>query len=172
MQTSKRTQSAISTTVNGTTITLTFGNGKTLSLDVTKLNADIATDAVLHGVKQKLVDAAAISRNTVSGASASIEDKYRAVLAVFERITHPTSPAWNSVRGSDGGGNYSGLVRAIAALSKNTHENVKAKLEGKTPQELTALRKSPKIAAKIAEITPRRAVNVDVATLETELGLM
>ena len=69
----------IETLVDATGLALTFSNGETLRINVRDLTDDIQLQATLHGLKQKLVDAAAISRNPENGRSATVEDKYNAV---------------------------------------------------------------------------------------------
>ena len=65
---------------------LRFANGEELAIPASQL-ADIGIKyATIHGVKQKLVDAAAISRNPETGRPATIEDKYNAVREAFERL--------------------------------------------------------------------------------------
>ena len=109
---------AIAAEVSDTTLTLTFSNGEVLTVDATSLSPDIQTAACLHGLKQKLVDAAAIARNTDTGASATLEDKFNAVREVFERITAPDG-TWN--KQARAGGTSTGgsglLLRALMELT-------------------------------------------------------
>jgi hypothetical protein len=137
------------TNVDALTVTLAFSNGQTLSIDATALNGDIQAMATLHGLKQKLVDAAAISRNPDTGRSATIDDKYNAVKEVYDRLL---AGQWNKNR--EGGSVRGGLLfRALCILyADKTPEAVRAFLEKKTPKEKTALRELPKVAAIIATI--------------------
>ena len=61
------------------TLLLSSANGEQLSLGARQLPDSIREYAIFHGLKQKLVDAAAISRNPETGRAASVEDKYQAV---------------------------------------------------------------------------------------------
>lgn len=137
------------TNVDALTVTLAFSNGQTLSIDATTLNGDIQAMATLHGLKQKLVDAAAISRNPDTGRSATIDDKYNAVKEVYDRLI---AGQWNKNR--EGGSVRGGLLfRALCILyADKTPEAVRAFLEKKTPKEKAALRELPKIAAIIATL--------------------
>lgn len=142
---------AVAADVEGNVLTLTFANGKRLAVDANTLSDTIRTDAMMHGLKQKLVDAAAISRNLDTGRSATIDDKYDAVREVFDRITSPEG-TWNKIRG-DGVAATSGLlVRALMQLSGGSREDVLAKLEPMSAEEKTALRNVPKVAAIIASL--------------------
>lgn len=142
-------QPAISATIDGTKMTLTFSNGATLNLDATHLHDDIRQHAIMHGLKQKLVDAAAISRNTETGRPASVNDKYEAVKTVYDRLL---SGAWNAIR--EGGGTGGLLLQALCHIhaDRKTPEQIREWLETKTDAEKTALRKNPKVASIIEEL--------------------
>lgn len=133
-------------------LALTFANGKTLQLSADQLPKNIRDYAILHGLKQKLVDAAAIARDIETGLSASIDDKYNAVKEVLERLL---IGQWNSVR--EGGQSNGGLLfRALQQLYPNkTTEQLKSYLETKTNPEKAALRTNPKIAAIIDQLRAR-----------------
>ena len=165
---------AVETTVDGKVLTLTFANGETLSVDYTTLNVDIAHAALLHGLKQKLVDAAAISRDPLTGRAATIETKYHAVKEVFDRITAPDG-TWNKTR--EGGGAAGGLLlQALIRMydGRQTVEQLRTFLAGKSDAEKAALRKNSRIAAIIEEIKAERGnvdgVDVDEMLAELEGG--
>lgn len=158
-------QSAITTTIVDGALVLTFAHGEALTLHPRDLNEAVREQAVLHGLKQKLVDAAAISRNTETGRPATITDKYNAVKTVFDRITGPEGQ-WNANR--EGGGQTGGLLaQALFRMydGRRTAEQIKAFLDGKTDAEKTALRRSPKIAEIIETI---RAEKVKPANIDTD----
>ncbi len=69
---------------------LTFSNGRVITVQIGDLPENIIGDALMHGLKQKLVDAAAMSRNPDTGRAASIDDKFAAVAEVA-RNSRPTS---------------------------------------------------------------------------------
>ena len=97
-------------------LVLAFANGKELSLTAGMLSNEIMEYAIWHGIKQKLVDAAAISRNTETGRPATIEDKFNAVKVVFDRITSADG-TWNAVREGGGGATGGLLLRALCNVS-------------------------------------------------------
>lgn len=144
-------------------LVLAFANGKELSLTAGMLSNEIMEYAIWHGVKQKLVDAAAISRNTETGRPATIDDKYNAVKVVFDRITSADG-TWNAVR--EGGTSAVGglLLRALCKMydGKKTRDQLVEYLSTKTPEQKTALRKNPKIAAIIDELREASAKESDV----------
>jgi hypothetical protein len=136
--------------VNDPTLTLIFGNGEVLCIMAHQLTVELAQTAMMHGLKQKLVDAAAISRNPDTGRTASVDDKYNAVKEVFDRLI---AGQWNKQR--DGAGATKGglLFRALCMLyADKTPDAIKAFLDKKTATEKTALRNTAKIAAIIATL--------------------
>jgi hypothetical protein len=148
---------AITADIFGDTLTLTFSDGRVLILDATTLTHEIKQAAMLHGLKQKLVDGAAIARNPETGRSATLEDKFNAVKEIYDRITDPAAPAWNKGRASgEGDGGNTLLLRALCKMSGKSPAVMAAALENKTKEEKKALRANPKVAAIIAEIQAER----------------
>lgn len=134
-------------------LNLSFANGRKLNLHVSELSADIREMALLHGLKQKLVDAAAISRNPETGRSATVDDKFQAVQSVFDRLL---SGLWNEPR--EGGGGGSLLFKALCRMYADKEPaTLREWLDKKTDAEKAALRKNPKIAAIILDIQAESA---------------
>lgn len=142
-------KSVIESTINGNTLTLAFSNGSQIVVDAATLAPEIRDAAMMHGLRQKLGDAAAISRDTTTGRAASVEDKFNAVKEVADRLV---AGLWNKVREGGGGGNTGGLLlRALCEVyPRKTREELATWLEGKTAKEKMALRANEKIAALIA----------------------
>lgn len=166
-QTTKKDVAANVDAQNGELV-LIFANGKTIKVVADALETGIKARATMHGLKQKLVDAAAISRNPDTGATASIEDKYNAVYEVYQRLLNGE---WNKNR--EGGGGVSGglLFRALCRMyDRKTPEAIREFLDGKTKAEQSALRANPKIAAIIDEIRAERVSGVDSDDLLDELN--
>ena len=150
-----------STSSDGLHLRLMFSHGETLTVEIAKLSPEITQQAVIHGLKQKLCDAAAISRDPVTGKTATIETKYAAVREVFDRITAPDG-TWNKIReggNSSGGLLLTALVRMYAG--RKTRDELVEFLATKTDAEKSALRKNAKIAAIIDEIKAERATDGD-----------
>ena len=165
----KRT-SAISVEIVGEILHLAFSNGQVLTFDASQVSSDIAQAATMHGFKQKLVDAAAISRNADTGRSATIEDKYDAVKAVYDRLL---VGQWNAIR--EGGGAAGGLLlQALRRMydGRKTAEELREYLAGKSDAEKTALRKNPKVAAIIDTIRAEtgKTAGIDTDELLDELN--
>jgi hypothetical protein len=158
------------------TLTLTFINGKEIVVDANTLSQEIRDQALLHGLKQKLVDAAAISRNLDTGASASVDDKYNAVRKIADRLMR-VDAKWNEGRATNAdapatAGVNNILLRALMQMTGRDLEYTKAFLEGKTKEQRASLRKNPRVMAIMAELSAATVVNgVNTDDLLTELGM-
>jgi hypothetical protein len=158
------------------TLTLTFINGKEIVVDANSLNDDIRNMAILHGLKQKLVDAAAISRNLDTGMSASVDDKYNAVKKIADRLTSPDGK-WNEGRSASGddkpaAGVNNILLRALIKMTGRDETYVRAYLGDKTKEQRAALRKNPRVVQIMAELQAATVVNgVNTDELLNELGM-
>ena len=150
-------------------LTLNFANGKELVITTNSLKNGLLYMAAIHGLKQKLVDAAAISRNPETGRAATVEDKFQAVEAVYDRLL---AGAWNATR--EGGGATGGLLlQALVRMyaGRKTPDELKAFLADKTDAEKTALRKNPRVAQIIEDIRAEtgKAANIDTDEMLGEL---
>ena len=149
-------------------LTATFGNGDSFTLSASALSPEILAYAAMHGLKQKLVDAAAISRDPETGRSATVADKQAAVEEIHTRLL---TGNWNKPAGAGGGaGSGSLLYRALVRLygGKKTPAEILEFLDGKTLAEQAALRKNARVSAIIAEIQAERA---DVSSIDTDAML-
>ena len=125
-----------------------------LCIDVNQLTPEIRLAAALHGLKQKLVDAAAIAKNTDTGLSATLDDKYAAVRAVYDRLIDPENPTWNAIRDGSGATNQNRgvFLRAMCALTGKTPDAMKVLLDDYTKEKLAALKKNARVVEKMNEI--------------------
>ena len=141
-------------------LVFTFADGQDLRIDAGKLTYDIRHEAIMHGLKQKIGDAAAIGRNPETGRSATLSDKYAAMRAVVERLQ---AGSWNAERGEGGapagGLLFAALVRMYAG--KKSGDDIRAFLAGKDDKQKAALRKNPRVAGIIEEIKAERARDGD-----------
>ena len=136
------------------TLVLTFRHGEVLRVHPESLAPEIQRTAMIHGLKQKLVDAAAISRDTTTGRAATIITKFDAVKEIFDRITGAggEAPSWNKPRAGGAGGQGGLLARAIARYKNVPVEAAKAYLDRLTDAQKQALRVDPRIATIINEL--------------------
>jgi hypothetical protein len=161
-QTITASKSAVSAATVAGVLVLTFADGRVLSVNPAELSADIQREAILHGLKQKLVDAAAISRDITTGRSATLNDKYVAVHEVHARIT-AVDGTWNKIRtGGDGPMAKDGLlVRAIMQLSGDPRDVVVAKVASLNKSQQAALRANARVAQIIASFKTDDSVDGD-----------
>jgi hypothetical protein len=117
----------------------------------------IQRDAMAHGVKQKVNDAAALP------AGATVADKWAEMRAVVDRITGD-SPTWNSIpEGGTTGPRLGTLLEAVCEFrgiaSTDTAKVAETRewLAAKTNEERASLRVNPKIKVLIDAIEARRA---------------
>ena len=148
------------------TLILEFRHGETLRIHPESLNPEIQRAALLHGLKQKLVDAAAISRDTATGRAATIVTKFDAVKEIFDRITGAGGawPSWNKPRAGGAGGQGGLLARAIARYKNVEVSAAKAYLDRLTDAQKQALRVDPRIAAIINELRMESAKPAGIDT--------
>lgn len=146
--TTNATSRTITATIEGTVLTIKTAGCADIRINYTELGVEVAQAAILHGLKQKIVDAAAISRNPDTGRSATAQDKHAAMLEVATRLM---AGQWNKAAGDGSTGQGGLLFRALCQKydGKKTADEIKTFLEGKTKAEQAALRANPAIAAII-----------------------
>ena len=137
-------------------LTLTFADQTTAELSTQDLSPEILSQALLHGLKQKLVDAAAIARNIDTGASATTADKKEAVMEIHARLLEG---AWNKGRAAGDGTNGKGsiLLLALQRLQpKRDAAELAEWLKARTDAERAALAKNAKILPHVQTIQAER----------------
>lgn len=168
-ETTKRTP-AITAAIDEMVLTFTGDNGRVLTVDARTLSTSILDAAIMHGLKQKIGDAAAISRNPETGRSATTDDKFDAMSEVLNRLL---AGSWNKPRESGDGAGAGGLLfKALCRVKADkTPAEVKAYLEGRSKEEQAALRKVPVIAAAIDAIRAEsaKAAGIDGEALLADL---
>jgi hypothetical protein len=164
MQNSTKRTPAVTTTVNGSLLTVTFADGQTAVIDTKQLDENIRATAMMHGLNAKLVDAAAIGRDSVTGKSASLAEKKAAVLEIVERLTGE-NPSWNKIRegAGNGGVNNGLLLRAIMEVSGKTYEETRTFLLNLSPEQKAAIRARERVANVIARMQREKLAAVDVS---------
>jgi hypothetical protein len=149
-------------------LTLNFSDGRTLEVDTATLPATILHEAMMQGLKKKLVDGAALACSTVSGRSASIADKYDGVKEIFDRLTSGPEATWNKVRGSGDAG--AGLfLRAMMKVTGKSRQDADTAIAAFSKEQLAALKKNPRILAVMEELRP---VDTSIDTDSLLDGLM
>lgn len=165
-------RNAMTVDIFGTTVTITFSDGRDLSLEASTLTPEIQRIAMMQALANKLVDAAAIKCNTNTGLPASIDDKYKAVAEVHARLTGD-NPTWNKERGT-GEKAPKGkelLVRALMQMKGCSKDVIEQFLTTKTKAEVEALKKNERVAKIMVELQAAGGTGgVDTDALLCELG--
>lgn len=151
-------------------VTMIWADGIVDKLEVSKLSADVLAAATENGLKQKLGDAAAISRDPITGRSATIQTKRERVRAVAQNLLdgHWIAPT----RSGNGGGDSirRTLIDALLQLNPSLdRERVTAAITAKSHAEVLAMRAVPRVAEVIARLAG--AGNVDADGMLDELGI-
>lgn len=131
--------------IDNKTLTIATEGKNDIVVKLSELDNGIIEYSALHGLKQKIVDAAAL------GAGYSLTEKYNAMLEVFERITGD-DPSWN--KRAEGAGTITGLLfRALCRLYPNKNpDTLRAYHDKLDKSQQAALRKSATIAPIIEQI--------------------
>ena len=162
---------AISAEINGLTLTIASADGERIHLDANQLTREIFEAATMHGLKQKLVDAAAISRNPDTGRSATTADKMAAIREVYERLL---AGEWNKRREGSGGAAGGLLFSALCRLyaGSKTDAEVRAFIEAMDDKQQAAMRAHAKVAPIIEAIKAERAAKrPEVASVDVDAML-
>lgn len=173
MQTKPKSNSVITTAQrdggNGLTVLVfTVKDVGELTLDMGKLSAKVITRAAVHGLTQRISDAAAISRNTETGKSASPLDKFNAMKALCEWYETGTEE-WTRKRavgtGAGSGSGYSNglLEEALKRVYPGkSEERIREYVKGLKASERLGLLGSDKIRPVVEEIQREMAKDTKV----------
>lgn len=171
----------ISVSFDGLMATFTIGTAGSFTVDASALNDDVKTAALLHGLKQKISDAAAIPADELTGnAETDARTKFDAMKTVADNLGNGE---W-SQRSSDGSGPIAGLIyRAFeeytlarfkkAKKDAPTTEAIRAVYDRLDRAGQLALKKVPEIGSIMDRIRAEKgpAASVDTDALLSDLGL-
>lgn len=147
-----KANSTMTVITNSDRLTFDFPElGQVLVLTIEDLTPGIREAAELHGLKQKCVDAAALSRDPATGRSATAQEKYAAVSAMIERLR---SGVWNDRGAGESGGAL--LNALVAAYPAQTRADLVEWLRWRTGKEKRALRNSEKLRPFLAIVPDGR----------------
>ncbi len=150
-------------------LVITVDGHEPIIVNPATLALDIQREAIVHGLKQKLIDAAALERDE-HGRPASATDKYNAILAVYNRITDEEDPQWNGRAEGDGTSGAGLLVRAVAEATGQSVADVADVVKGWDKKTQAAMRADSTIKPIIdrmkAEMEAKRATAAK-ATVDT-----
>lgn len=140
----------------------------TVTLDMSRLSPNVLAYAAFHGMKQRIADAAAMSRDTETGRPATPQDKLDAMQALADHYM-AGSDEWALRVASGGAAKPSGLtLRALADVqgvditTMRERVDTLAERKGTTPAALLReLAKAPAVAKRIAELKAASSPDAD-----------
>jgi hypothetical protein len=148
-------------------LTWNFANGETLEFDaLTATCSDVQRKAMLHGFKQRISDAGAMSCDQTTGASPSPEARIERMRRVAERLA---SGEWELERKGGTGGGSDVLARALAEVFAKPLDVIRPWLKAKSPAEREALKADKKVAKVLTRMTAEASKGVDTSGLVGEL---
>lgn len=171
----------ITTTIDGEVMTFNVAGAGSFTIDTSALSAEIRAAAMMHGLKQKVADAAAMSLND-DGLPATPADKMAAMQDVADALV---AGDWSQRASGDGSAPVSGIIyrafhqylvnaanNAGLAIPDDMADKTRAMYDAKTRAEQLALRRDPAIAAIMAELRPApKQSAVDTGAMLTALGI-
>lgn len=177
METKKRANSIITTAHDSAGITFHVAGVGELSLPFADLSPEITRRAMIHGLIQRVSDAAALSRNPDTGKPATPQEKFAEMEKLVAHYRTGTVE-WALRRASGGGESREGGVtlRALANVQKTDVGAMREKVErmaeknGTTTRAILAkLATQSAVAAEIARLKSA-TVAIDADELLAELG--
>lgn len=149
-------------------VSFTFPNDASLDpiiIDAMSLPSEVRDYAMLHGFKQRIGDAAAISRNPDTGRSATPADKRDAMARVAETLRE----TWTMRQPGDGTSDKGLLFRALClAFPSTAPDAIRARLDARTKAEQAAMLRAGELAVHVAAVRAAdaaKAPKVDTAAL-------
>ncbi len=165
METKRKSNSVVNVQQDGSLLVFNVAGVGAIEFDTRKVHEDNRERAIMHGFKQRLSDAAALSRDATNGQPASPADKYAAIQALADFYMTGT-PDWS--RRAEGGGERGSItLEAIARVKScdmTTADAMVTKLAadkfgGIKKDALAYLRKSAKVQEAMIAIRAERATS-------------
>ena len=157
----------VSAVTEGVLVITVAGHG-VIKLNPADYSDGIREMAMLHGFKQKIVDAAALSRNEATGASATAADKFQAMRDVEHQLL---SGDWNRrATGGDGTATAGLLIAALVRVTGNDLATVRATVDAWSGEQQAAMRADPAVAPIIATIKAERAATKPTVGPKVDVG--
>lgn len=158
----------------GTVLTVKVdGMPEAIVVDADSLPESVRAYAIMHGIKQRVCDAAALSRDADNGKSATPAEKHAAMLEVAQGLL----TAWELPRTGGQGATGGDLYRAMReAFPKSANvadakafaayvEAAAKKLSVTQPAIRTKLAEQPQVKAILDRLAAERAKGVDAEKL-------
>jgi hypothetical protein len=128
------------------TVSVQFTNGNTIVVSLDALPAEMQRHAAMFGLRRKIV-------NSFAGAEGDVELAEKSARAEADKLAQGQ---WTAEREGGGEKSSTDLAVAIAQLTGKDLPAVNEKLDAMTKEQKLALRKDPRIAAKLAAMKAER----------------
>lgn len=160
-----KSNSVITVAMEGRSMRFTVLGAGEAVLDLEALHAAVIQKATLHGLKARIVDAAAIPCDPTTGKSASAAQKYTAVLNLVSHY-NSGSTEWSPKRSERIGSDEGLLATALGELrSDRTQEQIKEFISGLTKPQRLALMATKDIRQVVDRIRAEATQGVDAEEL-------
>jgi hypothetical protein len=134
------------------TLTVTFADGSSRTLDVGNLPSEMILRLALHGAEQKGRDSYAGAKEAIAEGKATDATEYAKEQA--GRVLDNLEAGVWAERATGNGGD---LARAVAEVTGKEVAEIAEVLRGKTDEEKAKLKANPKVAAAIKRFEAERA---------------
>lgn len=175
MNAKAKSNSVITTQVDGNVIIFKVKDTGEAMLDVTKISPQVSQRAMLHGLIQRVSDRAAISRNAETGLPASPVDKLSAMRGLCEFYETGTEQ-WAMERSGGVGGPSNDTLLLVKALRElypsRTEEQLSEWLKKRSKADKAALMASESIKPIVERLRAEQGAGVDAEGLLNELSGM
>lgn len=175
-----RKNAIIACDIDGDTLTFTVNDAGEFTLNASSLSDDIRREALIHGLRQKISDGAAIPRDQLPDDPAeAAKMKFAAMAEIVDRLRNGD---WSARRG-DGSAPVAGIIyrafeewvlaRAAEKGATLSPEQVRASYDARDRAAQLALRNVPAIADIIARMKAEKggASSVDADAILADLGI-
>lgn len=150
MNTKAKSNSVITHNVSEDTfITFNVLGVGSLTLDTTNLSNECRNRAMIHGMIQRISDAAAISRDTETGQPATAQEKFDAMKRLVDHYESGTAE-WSRVAAAGEGKSGGLLARALVKITGKPMAEVQEWMTAQDKADLSRLRHSPQVSEAIA----------------------
>ena len=164
MITKPKSNSIVTTELADNIIIFNVQGAGSLNLDMAVVDKEILKRAAIHGLVQRISDAAAMSRDTDTGQPATPADKFERMKELVDYYNSGAAE-WRRVKASGAGaGNTGGglLLKCLVIMKpEKTKEEIAEWLKKLTKKEKFALLGSKQVKAVADTIRGKQAENVD-----------
>lgn len=171
MQTKLKSNSIITHTVDdeGSAITFHVRGAGDVTLRLDALHAAIMNRAAVHGLIQRISDAAALSRDSETGQPATPQDKLEAMARLVAHYMSGTDQWSRVAAGAPKGGL---LFKALCRMYEGdkTPDEIREFIDGLSDKEQSGLRRDEEVSAMIRTIEAEQAKSAPSVDTKSILG--